>query len=102
MIFLLLALIDAVFLVAADNIFLNPQMMGPSEDYSQNDVWSLGSTQLVQWTTSFPSYNIIMWQQNLSVAAAVPGTSIFGMFTITIWHDHQVKAVNECLSKINI
>ena len=68
-------------LVDGQNTFVNPPSFLKGSDYSQNDVWSLGSSQLVQWSTDFPSYNIVLWQENRTEASgAVAGTSIFGTF----------------------
>ena len=77
----LLILIAFGFLVHAqeNGYFINIPIAGPSPDLPQNDVWSLGSTQLIQWSTNFWSYNISLLQQNPSVDVAFSEILVFGI-----------------------
>jgi len=68
------------FLISGAGVgyFLNPPTSGNSKDFTNNVVWSLGSVQLLQWTTDLDGYNISLWQQNLTGnSAAVANSPIF-------------------------
>ena len=45
------------------NLFIFPTAPGPNENYVANYLWTLGSTQKIQWTTTLDSYDIILFQE---------------------------------------
>ena len=61
--------------VVDQNFFVNPPVFVGGHDFSHNDVWALGSWQLVQWSADLPSYNILLWQQNRTGAGNICGLS---------------------------
>lgn len=38
---------------------------GADAGYDTNEVWHLGETKTVKWTTSFTNYKILLWQKPL-------------------------------------
>lgn len=57
--------------------FFNPADTGPQLDYSDDDVWTIGETQSIKWTTTYTSYTIALWQQILPGGPATLGNVIF-------------------------
>ena len=79
--FIVLILLNIVELIAAARQqFINPPDSGIAKDFSDNPVWPLGSIQQIRWVTDSKSYNISLWQQDLNLAAAYLGISLFGGF----------------------
>ncbi len=77
--FIVLTLLNIVELIAAaSQQFFNPPDSGIAKDFSDNPVWPLGSIQQIRWVTNSESYNISLWQQDLNLAAAYLGISLFG------------------------
>ena len=48
---------------AGDDLFIFPTAPGPNELYVADLLWTVGSTQEIQWVTSSESYDIVLWQQ---------------------------------------
>ncbi|KAF2672361.1 hypothetical protein BT63DRAFT_438172 [Microthyrium microscopicum] len=63
--------------------FQNPYYIGGGWEggYTHNEVWLLGSTQNIQWNTSLTTYNITLWQQNLTAPRATPAETPVLMIT---------------------
>lgn len=53
-----------------DNLFIYPTAPGPATNFVANEVWELGSTIDIQWTTSAHVYHIELYQQELDIAHA--------------------------------
>lgn len=62
--------------------FFNPVDTGPGLDYSDDDVWTIGETKTVRWTTTYSNYTIALWQQILPGGPATLGNVIFREFPI--------------------
>lgn len=45
-----------------DNVFIFPTAPGPSNNFVANLLWTLGSTQKIQWSTSLDDYYIALFQ----------------------------------------
>ncbi|OAP57693.1 hypothetical protein AYL99_08431 [Fonsecaea erecta] len=45
-----------------DNIFLNPPTNGINNDFTQNPTYVQGSTITLQWETTYPSTDLVIWQ----------------------------------------
>ena len=77
------------FLSLAQNVFSNPPAWTQGFDFSQNDVFVIGSLQLLEWATNHTSYNVLLWQQSLTTDGEPnAGPSVFGMlvtFATSIW-----------------
>ena len=61
----------------ADNLFIFPTAPGPDQTFVGDLSWSIGSSQKIQWTTTADSYNITLWQQNLTLNSAQGLASIY-------------------------
>lgn len=46
------------------NVFINPPQPGPDHEYSKNNVYALGSTINLQWTTSWDAMQLLLWQND--------------------------------------
>ncbi|OAG45221.1 hypothetical protein AYO21_00569 [Fonsecaea monophora] len=63
MLFLLfLALIVGAAAQDQENIFLNPPTNGVNNDFTQNPTYVQGSTITLQWETTYPSTDLVIWQ----------------------------------------
>jgi hypothetical protein len=51
-------------LITAQNNFLNPPSPGATADFSSNLIWTLGSTQKIQWVSDFESWTLMMLNHN--------------------------------------
>lgn len=60
--------------------FFNPVDTGPELDYSDDDVWTIGDTKTIKWTTTYSNYTIALWQQILPGGPATLGNVIFREF----------------------
>lgn len=60
--------------------FFNPADTGPEVDYSEDDVWTIGDTKTIKWTTTYSNYTIALWQQILPGGPATLGNIIFRGF----------------------
>ena len=54
----------------SDNQFIFPTAPGPGENFVANLVWTLGSTQKIQYTTNIESYHIALYHQQMDAHAA--------------------------------
>lgn len=61
--------------------FFNPVDTGPGLDYSNDDVWMIGDTKTIKWTTTYSNYTIALWQQILPGGPATLGNVIFREFS---------------------
>ena len=49
---------------AQTNQFINPPVPGPDNVYSANNVYAVGSTINLQWTTNYTTMSLVMWQND--------------------------------------
>lgn len=63
------------------NYFIFPIGGGYTNYYRDDPIWSIGSVQEIQWTTTYPVYDIVLYQQDLNKAAAYPASVIYSMST---------------------
>ncbi|OAL37923.1 hypothetical protein AYO20_02756 [Fonsecaea nubica] len=59
---LFLALIVGATAQDQENIFLNPPTNGVNNDFTQNPTYVQGSTITLQWETTYPSTDLVIWQ----------------------------------------
>lgn len=57
--------------------FFNPTAAGENRDFSGNALWHIGETQTIKFTTTYSSYTIHLWQQNLHQGSGEQGPSIY-------------------------
>jgi hypothetical protein len=63
---------------ALQNSFIYPQPPGPTGNFSQNLVWELGKPVTIRWISDFPTYNLMILQNN-NLAAGLPGSNAGGV-----------------------
>ena len=51
-------------ILAQSNQFINPPVPGPDNVYSANNVYAVGSTINLQWTTNYTTMSLVMWQND--------------------------------------
>lgn len=86
--FLLITALCAVSVVASNTggtaVFVNPppavDWHGEEPSFASDTVWTLGETQLLQWTATYPQFNIEIWQQ-MGENSGTKGATIFGTQT---------------------
>ncbi|KAI0147218.1 hypothetical protein GGR57DRAFT_263567 [Xylariaceae sp. FL1272] len=63
----------------AANHFISPKYQSSSKGgkYGSDDVWSLGSSQLVGFVSTFDAYKIELWQQQFAGSAALADTLVY-------------------------
>ena len=61
---MLSAFIASTLAQPEDSIFYSPPVSGSIHDYSQDDVWLVGSTQAVEWYTQYETASLVLWQNN--------------------------------------
>ncbi|OQU98494.1 hypothetical protein CLAIMM_04276 [Cladophialophora immunda] len=57
-----LALVASAAAQNQDNIFLNPPTNGINNDFTQNPTYVQGSTVTLQWETTYPATDLVIWQ----------------------------------------
>jgi hypothetical protein len=82
---LLALLLGAVAVVSEQTgIFSRPPVSGPNQNYTSNEIWEEGSIQQLQWFSTENSYNITLWQENLTANnARMSMSSIYCKMTIS-------------------
>lgn len=45
--------------------------------YSTDEVWTIGETQTIKWTTTYSNYTIALWQQTVAGGSATLGSVIY-------------------------
>ena len=63
----------------SSDLFIYPTAPGPNQNFVADLVWTIGSIQKIQWTTTYDSYDIYLWQQASGQSAAGRLESIYGM-----------------------
>jgi hypothetical protein len=63
----------------SNNQFFSPPQFGAYQQYGDDLVWELGSTQKIKWTAELTNYNISLCQQGLTFDA--PPTLEFSFFS---------------------
>lgn len=63
-ILIVVASLLATSLAQRQNHFINPQIPGDTNDYTDNKNLSVGSTVNLQWTTNYPRISLILWQND--------------------------------------
>ncbi|KAK5637082.1 hypothetical protein RRF57_012794 [Xylaria bambusicola] len=73
----LMPFVSVVAKQEAGQFFNPPDAIEGTHDYSDNPVYSLGSTVTIKFTTIYRNYAINLWQQTRGQNAATRGPSIF-------------------------
>lgn len=80
LLFLFATVLSFIRISVGDNLFIYPTAPGPNRNYVANLLWTLGSTQKIQWTTTIDSYYYIaLYQQNISEDSGQQIETITGM-----------------------
>jgi len=61
----------------SDNLFILPTAPGPGSNFVADLLWTLGSTQKIQWSTTIDSYNITLLQQVMDPASGLPLKTLY-------------------------
>jgi hypothetical protein len=61
----------------SNNKFFSPPQSGADQQYGDDLVWELDSTQKISWTTELTNYSISLWQQDLTFDHSTLGFSFF-------------------------
>lgn len=57
--------------------FYNPPQSGTAGYFADNEIWTVGETQTIKWTTTFTEYTIALWQESLPAGVSTLDSIIF-------------------------
>lgn len=76
---LLFGLLPRIVFSAITNEFINPPPPGEAADYSTNLIWPLDSTQTIQWTSTYETYELWIYQDNGNGNGSPTSLGVFRM-----------------------
>ncbi|KAF7186170.1 hypothetical protein HII31_12507 [Pseudocercospora fuligena] len=79
---------------SSQNSFITPPPAGIAQNYDGAPIWHLGDNNQVRWQTTFPTYNVTLWQQDIETNAQATMLSIIYIYFFWInynWGDQMTS-----------
>lgn len=99
---LLLGILYPATLARSENRFRRPPGPGPTGDYRDNPVYTLGDEIDLQWETSFKAVDVVLWQQQPKGNTKSAFSRLAGESFLLSYPPPRLPRENSCLSEFVI